>query len=204
MLEALPEDLDVTMVTTAPQPRFVARANTERAAWRKGLDLLAGDPSAGRFVESLNKATRRIERDETDFFLVIVMVATTSGDRNAWDADVVQIMRRLEARPTTVHVVMFSGGPRGSQGGAVQTNLGQAVTGFTGGRYEAINSATRVPALLLEIGEQMATVVKRQGRLSRVTAERPAGAPGPIGRVSGRTTRAPLTLAGFSFDGRLR
>src|SRR6185503_9501990 len=60
MLEALPENLEVTLVTTAPQPRFIVRPTTDRAAMLKGLDLLAPDGGAGRFVESLAEATQRI------------------------------------------------------------------------------------------------------------------------------------------------
>jgi len=40
LLEALPDNLEVTLVTTAPQPRFIARPTTDRAAVQKGLDLL--------------------------------------------------------------------------------------------------------------------------------------------------------------------
>ena len=79
LLEALPDNLEVTLVSTAPQPRFLTRATTDRAAVQKGLDVLAPDGGAGRFVESLNEATQRIEKDKTDYFPVIISVATTSG-----------------------------------------------------------------------------------------------------------------------------
>ncbi len=39
------------------------------------LDLLGPDTRVGQFVESLFEATERIERDESDFFPVIVSVA---------------------------------------------------------------------------------------------------------------------------------
>ena len=79
LLEALPENLEVTLVTTAPQPRFLAAPTTDRAAVQKGLDLLAPDGGAGRFVESLNEATQRIEKDKTDYFPVIISVAHHVG-----------------------------------------------------------------------------------------------------------------------------
>src|SRR5688500_6584064 len=50
LLEALPEGVEVTLVTTAPQPRTVVRATTDRQALLKGVDLLAPDSGAGRFV----------------------------------------------------------------------------------------------------------------------------------------------------------
>lgn len=202
LLDALPANLEVTLVSTAPQPRILARASTDRAAVQKGLDLLAADSGAGRFIESLSEATQRIERDKGDFFPVIVTVATTIGDRETRDYDVQRIMKRLEARPTTVHVVVLTNSASGS-GGANQTNVGLTVTKFTGGRFENINSATRIATLLPEIGQQAATTIERQSHLFRVTADRPAGASGDVGRIS-LGSKAPLKVAGLSFDGRLR
>jgi hypothetical protein len=203
LLEALPANLEVTLVSTAPQPRILARATTDRAAVQKGLDLLAGDSGAGRFVESLNEATQRIERDKTDQFPLIVSVATTVGDRDVRDSDVNNIMKRLSARPTTVHVVVLSGGASTSGGGATQTNVGLSVTKFTGGRFENINSATRIATLLPEIGKQAATTIERQTHLFRITADRPAGASGDFGQIT-MGSKSPLSVVGLSFDGRLR
>jgi hypothetical protein len=182
LLDALPANLEVTLVSTAPQPRILARPSTDRAAVQKGLDLLAADSGAGRFIESLSEATQRIEKDKGDFFPVIVTVATTIGDRDTRDFDVQRIMKRLEARPTTVHVVVLTNSASGS-GGANQTNVGLTVTKFTGGRFENINSATRIATLLPEIGSQVARSHQRQRRQFRVTFERPNGARGPIGAV---------------------
>jgi hypothetical protein len=203
LLEALPPNLEVTLVSTAPQPRILARPTTDRAAVQKGLDLLAGDSGAGRFVESLNEATQRIERDKTDHFPLIVSVATTVGDRDTRDSDVKSIMKRLEARPTTVHVVVLTSGATTSGGGASQTNVGLAVTKFTGGRFENINSPTRIATLLPEIGKQAATAIERQSHLFRITADRPAGVSGELGRIT-MGSKSPLSVVALSFDGRLR
>jgi len=203
LLEALPENLEVTLVSTAPQPRFLARPTTDRAAMMKGLDLLSTDSGAGRFVESLNEATQRIEKDKTDYFPVIISVGTTSGDRDVRDNDVKKMMDRLGQRPTTVHVVLFTGGSQSASGGANQTNIGMNVTQFTGGKFENINSPTRIATLLPELGVQVAKNVERQSHQFRITADRPAGATGDIGKVS-MGAKSPLSTAGLSFDGRVR
>ncbi len=202
LLDALPPNLEVTIVSTAPQPRFLTRPTTDRAAMTKGLDILAPDTGAGRFVEGLNEATQRIEKDKTDYFPVIVVVGTTTGDRNVRDSDIKSMMGRLEKRPTTVHVVMFSGSGQTASGGGNQIEVGMMVTKFTSGRYEGINSATRLATLLPEIGAQIAKSVERQTHQFRITADRPASASGDIGRISA-SAKAPLVLAGLSFDGRL-
>jgi len=202
LLESMPENLEMTLVTTAPQPRVVVKATTDRAAMLKGLDLLAPDTGAGRFVESLNEATQRIEKDKGDYFPVIVSVATTAGDVNIRDSDVSSMMKRLEARPTTVHVILFNGG-QSSSGGSNQTQVGLSVTKYTGGKFENINSATRIPTLLPEFGKSVATDVERQSHQFRITADRPSGASGDVGKIS-MGAKSPLVLAGLSFDGRIR
>ena len=210
---ALPEYLDVTLVTTAPQPRFLVRAATNRSSMMQGLALLSPDTHAGQFVDSLYEATERIERDETDYFPVIVSVATTSGDRRMKESDVQRIMGRLAARATVVHVVLYTGGPQGAsqaavaQGspfaGANQFRVGTAVAKYSGGTYESINNPTRLETLLPAIGENVAASVERARQQFRITAGRPSGATGAVGKVTVRAT-PPYATTGLSFDGPVR
>jgi hypothetical protein len=210
---ALPEYLDVTVVSTAPQPRFLARGATRRADMMKALELLGPDTRAGQFVDSLREATERIERDDGDFFPVIVSVGTTSGDRRMRESDVEQIMTRLASRPTTVHVVLYTGGPQGAnqaavaQGspfaGANQSRVGTAAAKYSGGTYENVNNATRLESLLPAIGEDVAAAVERYRRQFRITAVRPANATGAVGKVNVRVA-SPLVTTGLSFDGPVR
>ena len=213
LLTALPRDLEVTIVGTAPQPRFLTRPTSDRAAMQEGVELLASDRGAGRFVESLLEATQRIERDARDFFPIIISVATLSGDRDMKEGDVERIMTRLAARPTTVHVVLFTGGPQAvSQAGHVQgaayagTNqarVGMKVAEYTGGTYESINTATRLASLLPEIGGKVAAAVERHRQQFRITVDRPAGAAAGVGKVN-VGLKSPLVTAGLSFDGPVR
>ena len=48
LLDALPPGVEVTIVSTAPQPRILAKPTTDREAMMKGLALLASDGGAGR------------------------------------------------------------------------------------------------------------------------------------------------------------
>ena len=114
LIEALPPGVETTLVTTAPQPRFVVRATTDRGALLSGIDRLTPDSTVGRFVESLGEALQRFAKDESDFFGVIITLGTTSGDNRVLDRDVNQIFERAQKRPTTVHVVMVSTSPGGS------------------------------------------------------------------------------------------
>jgi cbb3-type cytochrome oxidase subunit 3 len=174
LIEALPEGTETTLVTTAPQPRFLVRATTDRQVLLAGIDKLAADSSVGRFVESLGEALQRFEQDKGDFSGVIVSLGTTLGDTRVLDRDIRQIYERVQKKPTTVHVVMVSAGPLASAG-VVQTEVGQGVAKITNGRYEAIPAVSRIATLLPEIGAQIAKGGEGKSRQFRITAERSGG-----------------------------
>jgi hypothetical protein len=203
LIEALPDGTELTLVTTAPQPRIVVRPTTDRAAQLKGVDLLSPDGGAGRFVESLSEAMQRVEKDKADFFPVIISAATVAGDtgsgvENAYK----ELIKRLQKRPATVHVVMFSKGTGQSAGsGGVQTEVGLSVTKMLGGRYEAIAVASRLATLLPEIGAQVAKSQENQSHQFRITIARNAS--GNIGQLSMGTTRSGLSATSLTMDGRI-
>ena len=197
LIESLPEGLETTIVTTAPQPRFLVRATTDRKALLDGVDKLAPDSSAGRFVESLGEALQRFERDKADFFGVIVTLGTTSGDNRVLDRDINQIFERAQKRPTTVHVIMLAASVgTTASGGVVQQEVGQGIAKNTNGRYEAINAPSRIATLLPEIGAQIAKGSQGQSKQFRITAEHSA-APSSIS-MSGRNGKVVtnITLGG--------
>jgi len=202
LVEALPENLEVTIVTTAPQPRFLVRPTTDKAMMIEGLSRLAPDGGAGRFVESMNEATQRIEKDKTDHFPVIISSATSSGDANVLERDVKRIFERIQKRPTTVHVILLNSTTGSATGGANQTQVGLAVTQATRGRYESIAVPTRLATLLPELGKQVAASHEKQSHQFKITVERPAGKSGELGQLSAGG-RSGLVLQGLSTDGRL-
>jgi hypothetical protein len=189
LLNALPPEIEVTLVATAPQPRFLERATTDRQALLQAVDRIAPDSSPGRFVESLNEATRRIEQDEQDANWVILSLGTFAGDIDVRERDVQQLLDRIQKGGTTVHVVLLAT-PRTASGGLLQTQVGQAVTQMTGGRYESLAVANRIATLVPEIGAEMAKALGQGSRQFRITVERPGGASGDLGQlgmgVSGR------------------
>ena len=202
LIEALPENLEVTIVTTAPQPRFLVRPTMDKAMMIEGLSRLAPDGGAGRFVESMNEATQRIEKDKSDHFPVIISSATSSGDANVLERDVMRIFERIQKRPTTVHVILLNSTTGSATGGANQTQVGLSVTQATRGRYESIAVPTRLATLLPEIGKQVAASHEKQSHQFKITVERPAGKSGELGQLSAGA-RSGLVLQGLSTDGRL-
>jgi hypothetical protein len=185
LLEALPPEIEVTVVTTAPQPRFLARPTTDRKTVLDTVNRLAPDTGAGRFVESLFEATQRIERDkQQDAAYTIVTVGTTSGDANVRERDIQQIQERLQKYRPVVHVAILTQIGRTGTGGLAQAEVGQAVAQMTGGRYENIAVPNRLATLLPELGGQLAKTLGKGSRQFRFTVERPGGASGDLGQMA--------------------
>ena len=185
LIQALPPNIEVTMVTTAPQPRFLERATTDRQKQLDAINKIAPDTGAGRFVESLFEATQRIERDkQQDAAYTIVTVGTSSGDSSVRERDMQQTMERIQKYRPVVHVTMLTQIGRSASGGVVQAELGQAVAQNSGGRYEGINVPNRLATLLPEIGAQMGKTLGAGSKQFRFTFERPGSASGDLGKLA--------------------
>ena len=203
LLQVLPPGVQVTLVATAGQPRFLVRGTADREAIMKGLGLLAPEGGAGKFVEALLDATERIEKDKGDYVPVIVAFATTAGDVNVMERDGERLSKRIQARPTIVHVVLLSLlGSKSALGGANQTEVGVGLTRMTGGRFESIAAPNRLATLLPEIGAQVAKAHERQTRQFKITVQRPPGASGDLKNLS-MGAHGGLAVASVSLDGRV-
>lgn len=200
LLSALPAGVEVTVVTTAPQPRMLVRPTTDRLTYIKGPDMLAPDTGAAKFVEAMREALQRIERDKENHFPIIISMASAAGDVSFRDSDVEQIQKRVVARPVTIHGAVLTSPGRTASQGAIQGELSMWATKVTGGRFESIAAASRITTLLEEFGVKAAESAKKQSQQFRLTVERPNPS-APVGGIGG-AVRAGLTLTGLSFDGR--
>ena len=201
---AIPDGIEMSLITTAPQPRNVVRATTDRQAIIQGIDRITPDSGAARFVEALNEAAARVDKEKGNFFPVVVIVGSTTAEGSqVLERDVQRMRQRFVDRAATVHVIMFNTGSRSesSFSGANQTNVGIAVAKDTGGRYEAIAASTRIATLLPEIGEQVAKSHVRQSHQFRITFQRPGSASGAVGEI-GMASR-PGTTPTLTINGRM-
>jgi hypothetical protein len=203
-VEALPDGVEMSLLTTAPQPRFIVRPTMDKQAVIQGADRITPDSAAARFVEALNEAAARIDKEKGNYFPVVVILGSTTADGSSFvERDVQRMLQRFSERAATVHVIMLSTGALSgrSVAGANQTAVGEAVTKATGGRYDNIAASTRVATLLPEIGAQVVKSHARQSRQFRITFQRPNNASGPLGQV-GAATRVGWTPA-LTINGRL-
>jgi hypothetical protein len=190
LIKSLPDGLETTLVTTAPQPRFLVRATTNRDQLLQAAGRLTPDSGPGRFIEALNEALQRVERDRGDYVHVIIMAATTAGERDTRRSDIQQIMTRARQGQVSLHVALLDSGVLSSSGGVTQQEVGQAVATMTGGRYEYIAASGRLATLLPEMGAHLAEASVSLGNQFRITIERPAGKRGDLGRLTMRASGA--------------
>lgn len=182
LLERLPPDVETTVVTTAPQPRFLVRATTNRDELLKGVDRLAPDSGSGRFIESLTEAAERANKSK-DAFTVIIAAGTTSGDGNIIESAMQRALDQIRGKPMLVHVLLYAG-ERSASGGIAQVEVGELAAKMTGGRYEFINSMSRYATLMPELGAEVAKQLAGNTRQFRITARRPDGKKGDFGKVN--------------------
>ena len=198
---ALPTGVEASLLTLAPQPRWVVRRTNDRVQLTNGVDRITPDGGGARLLEALIEESDRIEkenRDATAYFPVVVIMSTTGPESSTpRDRDLDRMVRQFKGRAARIHVIMLGTGQTSPNSivGARQVQAGKLLADETGGRYEAIAAATRIATLLPEYGEIVADAHDFQSQQYIVTVERPAGATGVLGELQMGLTRPGLTFA---------
>jgi len=87
-LEVIPMGVEVEVLTTAPQPRYLEKFTTDREKLIKSVDRLAPDTGAALFFDALVEAAKRVEKDKSDYLPVFVALASDVGRTAArWTAN---------------------------------------------------------------------------------------------------------------------
>jgi hypothetical protein len=206
--ESIPADVETSLLTTAPQPRWIVRPTKDRQQLLKGVDLIAPDSGAALFFDALVEAGNRVDKDKSDYLPVFMMLASDIGrNSSAMDKEWERLQKQVIQRAITVHfVILHSGGERvGAVAGALQTEVGLALTKMSGGRYENIAANTRLTTLLPEFAQQITQSNLRQTHQYRVTFERQGkDAKGAAQKISAGISRLRIgVLPMLSVDGHM-
>lgn len=204
----LPTDMEVTIVSTDPAPRFIYKAGNDRVKMLSSLDLMTPDSGAPKFIDAMSEAAERIDKEkkqnkEKGFFPVLMMIGSAGLEgSNPRDYQIQKLFKQVSDNAITVHVVMQQNPNRSTDiaSGTNQIEVGLRLTQGTGGRYEAINAETRLSTLLPEYAKQIARSHARQSRQYRITCV-PTSV-GPPKQVMANTTRTGLSAA-LTVDGRI-
>jgi hypothetical protein len=198
-LTGLPAGIEASVITLAPQPRWLIRSTSDASQLQKSVDLLVPDQSSPRTVEGLMEAANRVEqenRKQVTHFPVIVVLSTTGAEGSTVrEAEVEKMARQFLTYPARVHVIMMNNGATpGTLTGARQVQVGKTVADLTGGRYEAIAAGTRIPSLLEEFAQAISEAHAFQSHQYMVTVQRPAGVTGPVGQMMAGPKRTGIRL----------
>jgi hypothetical protein len=172
--EQIPDGVEMSMYATAPQSRTIVKATTEKQKLIDGIALIAPERGGGAFFDSLSEAAGRVDKDKTPHFPVVMMIGSDIGRENVLDRPFQQLQENIIKHAMTVHVLLMAGGTGQSSQTGTQNEIGLALTKLSGGRYEGINSPTRLATLLPEFGKRIAQSEARQRHQYRITYERPA------------------------------
>ena len=211
LVEALPTDVEVTLISISPQPRNVVRPTTDREQILSGINGFAPEDESPRFTDALVEYSRRLERDlqdkkAADHLPVMVSISTIANDIWSYEApEVEKAIGFLAARKAKVMVAMVATRTGDvSQVADLNTNrqalIAIPATKATGGHYESMAISTRLTTLLPEWGKEIAALHAKHANQFRVTVERPSGASGQLQNPRIELTRPGLTGA-VSVDG---
>ena len=208
-VEAFPEDVEMSIYTTSPQPRAVVRPTTDREVILRGVNGFAPESEAPRFTDALVEYSQRLDKESKDpkikpYVPVLVMVSTASSESTSYQPPEVQRwVNNLVARRARLFVTVNSTKSGDARATADMNTNRQAiiaipVTKALNGRYEAIAIFNRLQTLLPEYGKEIADYHKRLTSQYLVSVQRAGG--GPIEGVQIEIAREGLTGA-VSLDG---
>ena len=209
LVQALAPDVEVTLITTAPQPRTVVKPTTDREQILKGINGFAPESARPRFSDAVVEYSQRLQKEAKDkkvapYLPVMVMVSTAAIETRSYQPDEIQkAVQYLMTRKAKVNAIIAS-----TRAGAIalpdtdvtqQANVALPTTKATGGRFETLALANRLDTLLPEWGRDLAMLQARQITQFRVTVERSHGGElqKPTIEIARPGLRGSVTLDGY-------
>lgn len=186
LIEALPPDTEVTLITMSPQPRMVLRPSTDRAAILKAVGSFGPEDGQSRFTDTLVEYSQRLEREikdkkATNYIPIMIMISTTGPQQTSYQPnEISKAGQFLVARRARLNAVVMStrtGQATSSEAinTSIQSVVGMPIVKATNGRYESLAVSSRLATLLPEWGKDLGTLALRQANQVRVTVERKGG-----------------------------
>ena len=209
LVEALPPDVEVTLISTAPQPRTVVKPTTDREQIFRGINGFAPESARPRFSDAVVEFSQRLQKEAKDkkiapYVPILVMVSTIAIETRSYEPDDIQkAVKYLMTRHAKVNAVLAS-----TRAGTIklpdtdvtqQANVALPTTKATGGRFETLAIANKLETLLPEWGRDLAALQARQITQFRVTVERSHGGElqKPTVEIARPGLRGAVTLDGY-------
>jgi hypothetical protein len=218
----LPPNVPVSLIATAPNPRWLFRETTDKIQIEKGINLITTDEGLGRFSDALGEYARRLDEEFRNvegpqlppYLPVLVSIATTHQDGSyvRRESNLKMITSLRKHRVWTTMIMVAPGRSLTEPGGLpiVDADEGQnaeiakTVQEVTRGRYVPITGSGTSglsSKILPELAQDIALRYIRQMTQHRIVFERPAGATGQMKNFSLSLLNRPGAKIVVSTDG---
>jgi hypothetical protein len=201
----LPPNVPVSLIATAPNPRWLIREATDPLQIERAVNLITPDEGLARFSDSLieyadrlDEEFRRVSKEQMPPYLpVLVSIATTHQDGSEVTRQAnLKMLLSLRQHLVWTNMIMVSPVRAATSPGGlpiVDTDEGQnaeiakAVQDVTRGRYVPVTgsgTSALMSTILPELAQSISARYIRQMTQHRVVLERAAGAKGPMRNVA--------------------
>ena len=201
----LPPNVPVSLIATAPNPRWLVREATDPLQIERAVNLITPDEGLGRFSDSLieyagrlDEEFRRVSKEQMPPYLpVLVSIATTHQDGSEVTRQAnLKMLLSLRQHLVWTNMIMVSPVRLATSPGGlpiIDTDEGQnaeiakAVQEVTRGRYMPVTgsgTSALMSTILPELAQSISGRYIRQMTQHRVVLERAAGAKGPMRNVA--------------------
>jgi hypothetical protein len=217
----LPPAVPVSLIATAPQPRWLIRETRDRLQIERGVNLITTDEGLGRFSDALGEYAERLDNEFRNvsseqmppYLPVLVSIATTHQDgsdvRRQANLKMITSLRRHLVWTT---MIMVSPSRSAAAPGeiAIDNDAGQnaeiakAVQEVTRGSYVPITGSGTSglsSSVLPDLAQAISARYIRQMTQHQIVIERPAGARGAMKNFSLSLLHHPGAKIVVSTDG---
>jgi len=196
-VDAMPEDVEVALLTVGGQPRWITRHTFDRAELTRGLGLVVPVGAVARYLDAWAEEADRLTDDEEREYLPIVVMLASDGPEGSTvtQGRYAGMAQQMIEASATLHTWLFT---RGNVD-APQVQVGTEMADLTRGSYRPLAVSSAFVTLLPELGRDIARKHGRVRRQYRVTHVPPDGASDqPV--ISFGSTRQGIDIIG-TIDG---
>jgi len=199
LFATLPSDIEVSLIATAPNPRWIVRPTMDPVQIAKGVDLIVPDQEfLGRFTDSLTEYAERLESEikgltceqRPPYMPVLITIGSTGLDGSRIEKERTErMLNTLHKYGVQTYSIMISPPVTSdvpeNEGGTVL--IAHYMKDATNGQYHSIapSATSRLISLLPEIGKKIAGRHMKQTFQYRVLIERPEGMTGEFSKDTG-------------------
>jgi Mg-chelatase subunit ChlD len=151
-VDAVPEDVEVAIISTGGQLRIRVPPTTDRTRLRQAASIFASDGGANAFLDTLLESDRRLLRAARDRRPIVVALTTDQASQGEQNIDAYNtFMRDFVGRGGRAHGIVIRGGQMGPASQIVDN-----LTRNTDGLYRVLAVANSLATRMKEIAAQVA------------------------------------------------